>query len=98
MAAFPSVSVLFSHYPDADVGLHNTGLLLKVITEPAKGKASALPPCGTKAAKDSLPQIPSLLLQGMGCGGDGPCPLGILTGRPTVRLIGECWNQQEQFW
>lgn len=50
VAAFPSVSVLFSHYPGASNRLHTTGLLLKVMT---KCKASVLPPCGIKAAKDT---------------------------------------------
>lgn len=81
----------------ADDRLHTTGLLFKVMTTPVKFKASALPLCGIKAAKGTLPQIPSLLPQGMGCGGDGPRPLGILTGS-TGSLIGEYWSQQGKFW
>lgn len=60
--------------------MSTTGLLLKVVTQLANCMASVLPPHRNKAVKDSLLQTPPLLPQGMVCGGDSPCPLGILTG------------------
>lgn len=95
VAAFPSVSVLLSHYPGASGRLHTTGLLLKVMTEPAKCKASALPPCGIKAAKDTLLRSDLCCLR-VWCGWS--LSLGNIDRLSYCRLIGECWNQQGEFW